>query len=176
VALVVLSGHAPLYTLGYHYIFAWLTLAAFAYLFVVRDLGQAWLRNLSVIGVFAAHITLLVFFGPVYPREFFRYGPVATKNPFISKTAPELVSAVAWAKSVIPDEASVVTTETLAPHFSTRERILVGNRAHSVVREVFDYCLGERLHASSTCRSIGCSGKEVSGPFSALLVCRQGAV
>jgi len=172
-ALVLLSGHPPLYTLGYHYIFPWLTLATFAYLFVAGDFQRGWLRNLSTVGVFSAHLALFVFFGPVYPRDLFRYGPVATKNPFVSRTAPELVSAAEWAKSVIPGEASVVTTETLAAHFSTRERVVVGNRTRSAVTETFDYCLGERINAATSCRAVGCLGEEVAGPFSALLVCRQ---
>lgn len=173
VALVLLSGHAPLYTLGYHYVFPWITLATFAYLLIVSDLHSKWLRTLSIVAVFLGHVTLFVFFGPIFPLESFRYGASATTNPFVSTTSRELITAVAWARSIVPANASVLASETLAPHFSTRERIAVGHRVNSQIKETFDYCLERRVSTAATCSSVGCRGTEVPNPYSALLVCKQ---
>jgi uncharacterized membrane protein len=172
-ALVLLSGHAPLYTLGYHYVFAWLTIATFAYLLGLMDLHSKSLRTLIIISVFLWHLALFIFFGPIYPLESFRYGPTATTNPFVPKSSPELISAVKWARSIIPESASVVTSETLAPHFATRERIAVGDRVNAQIRATFNYCLEPRINAATTCSSLGCKGTEVPNPYPALLVCKQ---
>ena len=172
-ALVALSGHWPLYHFGYHYVFAWLTLAALATILYIGQLSRQWAQHLLSVLVLIAHGALFVVFGPVHPVKSFRYGPSESKNPFRSATTPQLINAVSWANQIVPASASVLTTESLVPHFARRERVAVIDRVGAEIRVTFDYCMAPRVNPSTTCTSLGCKGNEVPGPFSELLVCRQ---
>ena len=172
-ALIALSTHSPLYQLGYHYVFAWLTLASISTILYLGAIRISISSRYVIVGaIFLAHLLLFLNYGPFFPRDVFRYGPSARVNPFQATTNPELVAATQWMKTYLAKESSIITTEHLAPHFANRARVAVIDRTNRQLAATFDYCIAPKRTPTSRCIEVGCDGTQVPIPFQALLLCK----
>ncbi len=172
-ALVLFSGHWPLYTLGYHYVFAWITLMTLATLFFLSSFRSKVTQGSALSIIVIAHSWIFINYGPLFPREAFYIGPSRLKNPFTFLTDERVRSEFNLVRKNIPDDASVLTEERLVPHFSQRKRILTLDRAPKQLIPTFDYCIVERKTPDLSCDDLGCPGKEISEKNSTILVCSR---
>ena len=172
-ALVVLSGHWPLYTLGYHYIFPWVTIMNLITVLVIASKRSPVGRYLLVGVVLLSHSWLFINYGPLFPREFFAVGPSHQQNPFQFVNNERTRDEITLIRKLIPTQASVLAEEHILPHFSRRSRVQALHRSSKDLLHTFDFCIAEKKNGSASCDEIGCSGKEISKKDASFLVCSR---
>lgn len=171
--LVLLSGHWPLYTLGYHYIFPWVTIMNLITVLVIASKRSSVVRYLLVGVVLLSHSWLFINYGPLYPREFFAVGPSQQRNPFQFVNNDQMRNELTLISKLIPTQASVLAEEHILPHFSRRSRAQVLHRSSKDLLHTFDFCIAEKRNGSASCIDIGCPGKEISKKDANFLVCSK---